>query len=129
LADDMKKTLTQVLKKKGNFRVNGSLWIEGNGKSFLGPGPVELLQYIDETGSINKAAMKMKMSYKKALGLIHALNEQADSPVVLVQSGGDNGGGSVITDAAKEMIKYHIGLRKRFKTFLETETKKLAKLK
>jgi molybdate transport system regulatory protein len=125
----MAKALTQVLNKKGRFTVNGSLWIEGNGKSFLGPGPVELLQHIDETGSINKAAMKMKMSYKKALGLIHSLNEQAASPVVIVQSGGDNGGGSVITDAAKEMIAYHVQLRKRFKKFLEAETANLSKAK
>jgi molybdate transport system regulatory protein len=71
----------------------------------------------------------MKMSYKKALGLIHSLNEQAASPVVIVQSGGDNGGGSVITDAAKEMIAYHVQLRKRFKKFLEAETANLSKAK
>jgi molybdate transport system regulatory protein len=125
----MAKTIKTILKKKGNFKVNGSLWLECDTTCFFGPGPVELLKNIDETGSINKAAMKMKMSYKKALDLIHTLNEQAANPVVVAQTGGDNGGGSVITNEAKELIKYHMGLRKRFKTFLETETKKLAKLK
>jgi molybdate transport system regulatory protein len=124
----MAKAIKTILKKKGNFKVNGSLWLECNGISFFGPGPVELLKNIDETGSINKAATKMKMSYKKALDLIHTLNKQATSPVVLAQAGGDNGGGSIITNEAKELIKYHIGLRKRFKTFLETETKNLSKL-
>jgi molybdate transport system regulatory protein len=38
---------------------------------------VDLLNNIEETGSINKAAKQMKMSYKKALDLIHTLNEQA----------------------------------------------------
>ncbi len=123
----MAKALKTILKKKGNFIVNGSLWIESAGTGFLGPGPVELLKHIDETGSINKAAMKMKMSYKKALELIHTLNEQAASPVVITQSGGDNGGGSAITEEAKELIAYHVQLRKRFKKFLETETKNLSR--
>jgi molybdate transport system regulatory protein len=125
----MAKALKTILKKKGNFKVNGSLWIECNAKCFFGPGPVELLKNIDETGSINKAAMKMKMSYKKALELIRNLNEQAASPVVITQSGGDKGGGSVITDEARELIAYHIRLRNRFKKFLETETKNLSKAK
>jgi molybdate transport system regulatory protein len=125
----MAKSSKTILKKKGNFKVNGSLWMECDDTSFFGPGPVDLLKNIYETGSINKAAMKMKMSYKKALELIHTLNEQAANPVVVAQTGGDNGGGSVITDEAKELIKYHIGLRKRFNIFLETETKNLAKLK
>jgi molybdate transport system regulatory protein len=125
----MAKAIKTILKKRGNFKVNGSLWLECDTQCFFGPGPVALLQLIEETGSINKAAMKMKMSYKKALDLIHTLNEQAANPMVVAQVGGDKGGGSIITDEAKELIKYHIGLRKRFKTFLEAETKRLAKLK
>ncbi len=125
----MAKAIKTILKKKGHFKVNGSLWLECDAQCFLGPGPVALLQLIEETGSINKAAMQMKMSYKKALHLIHTLNEQAASPMVIAQVGGDKGGGSSITEEAKELIRYHVGLRKRFKTFLEAETKKLAKLK
>ncbi len=125
----MAKAIKTILKKKGHFKVNGSLWLECDAQCFFGPGPVALLQLIEETGSINKAAMKMKMSYKKALDLIHAVNEQAASPMVVAQVGGDKGGGSVITEEAKALIKYHVGLRKRFATFLESETEKLAKLK
>ncbi len=124
----MEKKTKNIFKKKATFKVNGSLWMECDKQCFFGPGPVELLKNIDETGSINKAAMKMKMSYKKALELIKTLNKQTTKPVVLMQSGGDNGGGSIITAEAKELIQYHIGMRKRFKTFLEKETKNLSKL-
>ena len=34
--------------------------------TFLGPGPVELLELIEDTGSISQAARQMQMSYKKA---------------------------------------------------------------
>jgi molybdate transport system regulatory protein len=122
---DMAKKVTNILSKKSGIKVNGSLWIECNGTCFFGPGPVELLKNIDETGSINKAAKKMKMSYKKAWELIHTLNEQTPKPVVILQSGGENGGGSIITEEAKELIKYHGNLRERFKTFLISETAKL----
>jgi len=123
----MAKSIGHILKKKASLKLNGSLWVECEGESFFGPGPVELLKNIADTGSINKAAKKMKMSYKKAWKLIHALNEQTSRPVVIVQSGGDHGGGSVITDEAKDLITYHVRLRKRFKNFLEKETKGLSR--
>lgn len=123
----MAKSIKYILRKEASFKVNGSLWIECEGKRFFGPGPVELLERIDDTGSINQAAMQMKMSYKKAWEMVHGLNDQAARPVVILQSGGEKGGGSVITDEGKELIKYHRGLRERFKAFLENETKRLNK--
>lgn len=65
------------------------------------------------------------MSYKQAWEIIHVLNEQTVRPVVIMKSGGEKGGGSLITDEAIQLIKYHSSLRKRFKTFLEKETKRL----
>lgn len=109
----------------GEFKVNGSLWLEGNGKRFFGPGPVELLQRIDETGSINQAAKQMGMSYKKAWELINNLNAMSKEPLVNTSTGGEKGGGSVISPAAKEMIAYHRLLRERFSQFLEQETQRL----
>ena len=108
------------------FAVNGSLWMEKSGKRFFGPGPVELLGHIAETGSINQAAKKMQMSYKKAWEIINALNELVAHPLVTTQSGGEKGGGSVITDDAKKLIEYHKQLRERFEAFLEKETSGLS---
>ena len=64
----------------------------------------------------------MEMSYKKAWEMINALNTQAQKPLVVTQAGGEKGGGSVITEEAKLLIKYHQNLRQRFLAFLETET-------
>ena len=114
-----------MLHKKSTYRVTGSLWIECEGERFFGPGRVELLQGIEETGSINKAAKKMGMSYKKAWEMINALNNQTVRPFVITQTGGDKGGGSTITAEAKQLIAYHQQLRKRFLSFLEKETKQL----
>jgi len=110
---------------KGAFTINGSLWMEKNGQRFFGPGPVELMELIEETGSINQAAKKMKMSYKKAWEIVNNLNTMTARPLVITATGGEKGGGSSITAEAKQLIAYHRLLRERFRKFLETETKRL----
>lgn len=120
----MKKQMKDIL-TNGAFRVNGSLWLEGDGTRFFGPGPVELLQLIEETGSINQAAKKMGMSYKKAWEIVSRLNEKVGSPMVITATGGEKGGGSTISEEAKQMIAWYVGLREKFKKFMETETNKL----
>jgi molybdate transport system regulatory protein len=117
----MKKQIRDIL-KKGDFRINGSLWLEGNGTRFFGPGPVELLQRIEETGSINQAAKAMGMSYKKAWEMVSRLNEIVGSPLVITATGGEKGGGSTLSEEAKQLIEYYQSLRERFRKFMEQET-------
>jgi molybdate transport system regulatory protein len=121
----MAKTIKNILKNNPGIRVNGSLWFETRDGHFFGPGPVELLERIEETGSISAAAKEMKMSYKKAWELVNTLNAQTTNPVVIPQAGGEKGGGSTITEEAMELIKYHRLLRQRFAAFLEKETQNL----
>jgi molybdate transport system regulatory protein len=120
----MKKHIKDIL-GKGDFVVNGSLWIEGNGTRFFGPGPVELLQQIEATGSINQAARTMGMSYKKAWEIVNRLNTIAAHPMVITATGGEKGGGSSISEEAKQLISYYQQLRDRFRKFLQQETEKL----
>ncbi|MFN8347415.1 MAG: winged helix-turn-helix domain-containing protein [Spirosomataceae bacterium] len=120
----MKSDVKQVLQNTG-FRINGSLWVEGETERFLGPGRVELLERIAATGSINQAAKQMGMSYKKAWEMINSLNSQVAEPLVLTQTGGEKGGGAVVTEQAKELIGYYHRLRARFEAFLEKESQQL----
>ena len=121
----MAKATRKSLTGNKRFVVNGSLWVERNGERFFGPGPVELLERIEKTGSINQAARQMKMSYKKAWEIINALNTNAGHPYVVTQTGGTSGGGSTITIEAKAMIARYRQLREKFEAFLEKETQKL----
>ena len=121
----MDKSIKDILRKDLAAKVNGSLWLEAGGERFFGPGPVELLERIAETGSISAAAKAMSMSYKKAWALINHLNAQTAIPMVIAQIGGEKGGGSVVTPEAIELISYHRALRKRFIDFLEKETQNL----
>jgi molybdate transport system regulatory protein len=121
----MDKPIKDILKPEPALKISGSLWLESDGKHFFGPGPVELLERIDETGSISEAARGMRMSYKKAWELVNTLNAQCTRPVVIPRTGGEKGGGSSITDEARELINYHRLLRQRFAAFLAEETENL----
>lgn len=44
-----------LLNNNSTYKVTGSLWIECDSERFFGPGLAELLQGIEETGSISKA--------------------------------------------------------------------------
>ncbi len=118
----MSRSIRGILKKNKNFSVNGSIWIECNGERFFGPGPVELLELINDTGSISQATKQMEMSYKKAWEIINSLNTEARQPFVITQTGGNSGGGSVITDNAKAVIAWYRAMRERFSALLEKET-------
>lgn len=123
----MEESVRNIFKQDIVVKVNGSLWLEANGQHFFGPGPVELLERIAETGSISEAAKAMNMSYKKAWELVNTLNAQTVNPVVIPRTGGEKGGGSTITAEAAELIKYHRYLRERFAAFLNAETERLNK--
>lgn len=117
-----KNSIRSILDPKATYTVGGKLWIECKGEKFFGPGPVELLEQIDTTGSINKAAKQMGMSYKKAWEIVNALNTKLLNPLVITQSGGEKGGGSILTEDAKRLIAYHKQLREKFAAFLEKES-------
>ena len=110
------------LLKEIPFRVSGSLWIESDEQRFLGPGRVELLERIVETGSINQAAKQMGMSYKKAWEMVNSLNAQAKKPLVVTQTGGEKGGGTTVTEDAWVLIAAYRQIRERFQRFLEEES-------
>lgn len=118
----MTKSVRLILKPKYSFTVNGSLWIECNGERFFGPGPMELLERIIESGSISQAAKGMNMSYKKAWELINRLNAGAVTPLVVTSPGGKDGGGSVVSDEARELIKAYRNMREAFSRFLQKES-------
>ncbi|MDO9208179.1 MAG: TOBE domain-containing protein [Sulfuricurvum sp.] len=86
------------------MKIDGRFWLTKEGQSFLGSGRVELLEWIDKTGSINAAAKEMKMSYKAAWERINGMNLLADQPLIERTTGGKGGGGTKLTPYARELI-------------------------
>ena len=76
----------------------------------MGPGKARLVGLIAESGSISAAARKMGMSYRRAWQLVEALNKSFNEPVVLTAVGGKRGGGAVVTDFGKRLVKQYHGM-------------------
>jgi len=83
---------------------SGQFWLNRKGCGYLGAGRVELLEHIDECGSIARAAKRMGMSYKTAWDAVEAMNNLADRPLVVRATGGKGGGGTQLTDYGKQVI-------------------------
>jgi molybdate transport system regulatory protein len=104
-----------------NLELNNRIWIEKNGKPFLGHGRIILLEKIDHEGSINRAAKSLGMSYKRAWQLINAINEVAEEPIVERVTGGAGGGGTVLTEKGRNVISDYHRLDELCKSVLEKE--------
>ena len=72
--------------------------------TLLGPGKADLMQAIEETGSIAAAGRHMGMSYKRAWYLIDTMNGYFREPLVICVKGGKAGGGAQLTDTGKAVL-------------------------
>ena len=71
----------------------------------IGPGKTELLEAIANTGSLTSAAKSIGMSYRRAWLLVDTMNQCFREPVVRTASGGARGGGTVLTDVGREVVR------------------------
>ena len=71
----------------------------------IGPGKIELLERIDETGSISAAGRARDMSYRRAWLLVDAMNRTFNAPVVATRFGGTSVGHAKLTPLGYEVVK------------------------
>ena len=70
----------------------------------LGPGKVELLALVEQTGSLRITAERMGMSYMRAWTLIKTMNACFNKPLVIAVRGGRSRGGSVLSDTGRRAL-------------------------
>jgi molybdate transport system regulatory protein len=73
----------------------------------LGPGRVDLLEKVGETGSIAEAAHEMGMSYMRAWTLIKSTEKCFRQPLVMVSRGGTKHGGAKLTAHAVRVLELY----------------------
>ena len=94
----------------------------------LGPGRVDLLEEIAETGSLRSAATAMGMSYMRAWGLAKDLNRWFRTPLVLPTRGGRSGGGAELTPAGREAVALYRAMEKQCQAAMRTNWAELRSL-
>lgn len=78
----------------------------------LGPGKVDLLRLVAETGSISEAARKLGMSYMRAWTLIRTMNHCFTSDLILCARGGKTGGGAHLSPLGRRILKLYTEIEK-----------------
>jgi molybdate transport system regulatory protein len=73
----------------------------------IGPGKVDLLEAIAETGSISAAARRLGMSYRRAWLLVDETNRALSQPAVTTAAGGSHGGGAALTPVGEAVVRHY----------------------
>jgi len=92
-------------KPESGIVLKSKVWLEKDGKLFMGYGRATLLERIDQLGSISAAARSMKLAYRNAWLWVEAMNHLAPTPLVIKSTGGPQGGYARLTDEGRKIIK------------------------
>jgi molybdate transport system regulatory protein len=91
--------------------LRSKVWLEKDGKLFMGWGRATLLERIDRLGSISAAARSMKLAYRNAWLWVEAMNRLAGTPLVTKTTGGPKGGHARLTDEGRRIVKEYLEKR------------------
>jgi molybdate transport system regulatory protein len=94
---------------------------------YIGPGRADLMELIEETGSISEAAKRMGMSYKRAWGLVQALNGGWGAPLVETARGGAAQGGAVLTDDGREVLSRYRQMQQKTRDSIAADVAELGR--
>jgi molybdate transport system regulatory protein len=113
--------------KKQKMQAKSKIWIEAGGEVVAGDGKVDLLGRIEETGSIQKAAEEIGMSYRHAWGFLQKMEKRGGIKLVETQVGGREGGGAKLTPSGKDFLKRYLAFREGLDEYIGEKFKKAFK--
>lgn len=98
------------------------------GELSLGPGKIDLLRKVNETGSISAAARALGIPYKRAWLLIDSLNRGFSGPVLDTAIGGKAGGGARLTPLGEALVAAYDALEAKLNAAARAELDALVRL-
>ncbi|MDP2906203.1 MAG: winged helix-turn-helix domain-containing protein [Candidatus Omnitrophota bacterium] len=87
------------------MQIKSKVWLEKDGELVFGSGKLRILKAILGTGSINKAAKRLGMSYRHAWSHCISAEKRIGQPLLIRNKGGKDGGGAILTDYARGLLK------------------------
>ena len=85
------------------MEVRYDMWLDNDGKVF-GKACLRLLEAVDRTGSLRKAAAEVNLSYCTAFNMLKESEERLGFALIERRIGGPSGGGSSLTSEARELM-------------------------
>ncbi|MFZ4808546.1 MAG: winged helix-turn-helix domain-containing protein [Hyphomicrobiaceae bacterium] len=91
------------------------------GERRLGPGKVDLLEAIGQTGSISAGGRSLGMSYRRAWLLVDEVNKMFTRPVIVATTGGPHGGGAELTEFGRAVVAAYRRIEDRTRAAIREE--------
>jgi molybdate transport system regulatory protein len=87
------------------LEIRSKIWIERGEEVVLSEWRVELLEAIDAHGSLSRAAEALEVPYRTAWERVKATEAELGVRLLESQSGGADGGGSLLTAEARDLCR------------------------
>jgi molybdate transport repressor ModE-like protein len=100
-------------KQVGLPAVRVKVWLEIGGQYVFGHGLCEMLKAVEAAGSIKEAAARIDKSYRYVWGRIKEAEARIGFALVETRVGGKEEGRSVLTEAARRLVRDYDALRDR----------------
>jgi molybdate transport system regulatory protein len=94
----------------------------------MGPGKADLLEAIQQKGSISAAGRALGMSYKRAWDLVSVMNKSFKHVLISTSVGGDKGGGAQVTEFGLQILAQYRAIEAKTKLLVKDETKELMRM-
>ena len=102
------------------YHINIKIKICGEDLIF-GPGLVELLTFIRNTGSMKEACAMMKMSYSKGWKIVNRAEQELGFALIERQHGGKRGGSCQITEEGESLLRRYTDMEKQIKQYAKEQ--------
>ncbi|MHA1268528.1 MAG: TOBE domain-containing protein [Candidatus Helarchaeota archaeon] len=99
-----------------DISINYKIWLEKNGTNIMGKGGARLLEFIDKTNDLGKAAKLMNCSYKHAWNILQRIKKRYNQTPVITHKGGKGGGGGIeLSSLGKTLLRIY----KQFNEYIQ----------
>jgi molybdate transport system regulatory protein len=110
------------------YRLDLKIRLHNGSDIALGPGKADLLEAIQQHGSISAAARALGMSYRRAWLLVETMNRSFRQPLVSALAGGKHGGGTQLTVTGEQVLQRYRALCARALAAVQDDCAELAAL-
>lgn len=116
MVQDKRKEERKTPREKKDFHLRVKLQINTD-EPVLGPGVAELLELVEETGSMKEACGRMGMSYSKGWKITGRAEQELGYPLILRSHGGRTGGSCSVTQEGLSLIRRYRALEEKVKEY------------